>query len=231
MITTRRTSIEGARLVGVEVTDTLLLRAVGGARCLTIATGLRIGRGTDRGGTVLLPAAPRPKALWVAAAVLETTAPLTAALVAHGPRARDRRYTRAVTGAFGLTALTAALGLVFGDRGWLLAGPTIGVFAVTIVAGRALARDRYRALGHTWAGGYLVSRYGSVVRRHHNLSATAIIGWNLRATIWQRRLGLVTLAATTAAGRQRYPVPDVAVEEAVRFARVGPPGLIEQFLA
>ena len=91
--------------------------------------------------------------------------------------------------------------------------------------GPLLARDRYRALGHAWADGYLVSRYGSIVRRHNNLAARSIIGWNLRATIWQRRLGLVTLVATTAAGRQRYPVPDVERAEAVRFARAGVPGL------
>ena len=78
LITTRRTSIEHARLAGVEVQETLLLRLVGGARCLTIATGLRIGRGADRGGTILLPPAPRAEALRVAADVLETPAPADA---------------------------------------------------------------------------------------------------------------------------------------------------------
>jgi putative membrane protein len=230
LITTRRTSIEHARLAGVEVSDTLLLRSVGGARCLTIATGLRIGRGADRGGTVLLPAAPRPEALRVAAAVLETDEPLSTPLIHHGPRARARRYTRALLGAVLISVIAGLVGFAFGDRDQWLWIPAGLVLAVTGAIGIALARDRYRSLGHAWAGGYLVSRFGSIVRRHNNLTARSIIGWNLRATIWQRRLGLVTLVATTAAGKQRYPIPDVDRAEAVRFARGAVPGLLEQFL-
>jgi putative membrane protein len=231
LITTRRTSIEHARLAGVEVQETLLLRLVGGARCLTIATGLRVGRGADRGGTILLPPAPRAEAIRVAADVLETGDPLSASLVPHGPRARRRRFTRAIAGAVVITAAAGLLGFALGDRDWLLWGPVLAILAVTCGCGVALARTRYRALGHTWAAGYLVSRYGAIVRRHNNLAARSIIGWNLRATIWQRRQGLVTLVATTAAGRQKYPVPDVAQPEAVRFALGGVPGLLEQFLA
>ena len=76
-----------------------------------------------------------------------------------------------------------------------------------------------------------MSHYGSIVRRHNNVRARSIIGWNVRATFWQRRVGLVTLIATTAAGRQKYPVPDIDHEAAVSFARSGVPGLLEQFLA
>jgi putative membrane protein len=231
LITTRRTSIEHARLAGVEVSDTLLLRLVGGARCLTIATGLRIGRGADRSGTVLLPAAPRAEALKVAAAVLETGEPLSVALTAHGPKALRRRYSRAVIGALLIGVLAGLVDFLFGDRNQWLWGPAALILAVTATVGVALARDRYRSLGHAWADGYLVSRFGSIVRRHNSLTARSIIGWNLRATIWQRRLGLVTLVATTAAGKQRYPVPDVDRVEAVQFARAGVPGLLEQFLA
>jgi putative membrane protein len=231
LITTRRTSIEHARLAGVEVQETLLLRLVGGARCLTIATGLRTGRGADRGGTILLPPAPRADAIRVAADVLETSEPLSAPLIPHGPKARRRRFTRAIAGAVLITAIAGLGGFVLGDRDWLLWGPVLGILAVTCGCGVALARNRYRALGHAWAAGYLVSRFGAIVRRHNNLSARSIIGWNLRATIWQRRLGLVTLVATTAAGRQKYLVPDVAQPEAVRFALGGAPGLLEQFLA
>jgi len=230
LITTRRTSIEHARLAGVELSDTLLLRLVGGARCLTIATGLRIGRGADRGGTVLLPAAPRAEALRVGAAVLETPVPLTSELIGHGPRARRRRYTRALVGAALIAAAAAVLGYFLGDERWWLWGPVIAVFAVTGGVGVLLARDRYRSLGHAWAAGYLVSRFGSIVRRHNSLASRSIIGWNVRATFWQRRLGLVTLVATTAAGKQRYPIPDIDRAEAVRFARAGVPGLLEQFL-
>jgi putative membrane protein len=230
LLTTRRTSIDQARLAGVEVQETLLLRLVGGARCLTIAPGLRPGRGADRGGTILLPPAPRTEAIRVAAIVLGDEVPLSAELTAHGPAARRRRYTRALAGAVIITAVAAGAGYALGDRGWPFVAPVLAILIVTVAAGLALARDRYRALGHTWTGGYLVSRYGSIVRRHNNLARRSIIGWNLRATIWQRRLGLVTLTATTAAGRQKYPVPDLSRADAVDFARDGVPGLLEQFL-
>jgi putative membrane protein len=231
LITSRRTSIERSRLAGVELSETLLLRMVGGARCLTIATGLRMGRGSERGGTILLPAAPRSDAVRVAAAVLETDAPLVVELRSHGPRARRRRYLRANFGAVVITAIVGVVSWAFDDQGWWLGGPTIAVFVVTVIGGGALARDRYRSLGHGWAAGYLVSRFGSIVRRHNNLSVASIIGWNMRASIWQRRVGLLTLVATTAAGRQKYPVPDVDRSEAVRFVHAGTPALIEQFLA
>jgi putative membrane protein len=178
---------------------------------------------------VLLPAAPRPEALSVAAAVLGTAEPLSAALIAHGPKARRRRYTRAVIGAVLISVIAGLIGFAFGDRNQWLWGPALVALAVAAAGGVALARDRYRSLGHAWAAGYLVSRFGSIVRRHNNLTARSIIGWNLRATIWQRRLDLVTLVATTAAGKQRYPVPDVDRAEALRFARAGVPGLLEQF--
>jgi putative membrane protein len=101
---------------------------------------------------------------------------------------------------------------------------------VVIPAAAALAADRYAGLGHASAAGYLITRYGSVIRRQSAVSCTAIIGWNMRATVWQRRAGLTTLVATTAAGRQHYPIPDVAVAEAVRVGQRAVPGLLEQFL-
>ena len=58
LITTRSTTIEERRLRGVEFSEPLLLRAVGGARAIAITTGLRVGRGAERGGSILLPPAP-----------------------------------------------------------------------------------------------------------------------------------------------------------------------------
>jgi putative membrane protein len=230
LLTTRRTSIERARLAGVETSEPLLLRLVGGAKCLTIATGLRVGRGAERGGTVLLPPAPRAVAHSVASEVLGTGEPIESQLTAHGPRARQRRYVRTLAGAVLVSAIVTLVGTVLaGGDGALVTA--IVVVPVTMVAGVLLAADRYRSLGHTWSDGFLVTRFGSIVRRHNVLSASSIIGWNVRATIWQRRLGLVTLTATTAAGRQRYPVADIATRDAISFAAHGVPGLLEEFLA
>ena len=62
LITTRAITIEERRLRGVEISEPLLLRAVRGARCLAITTGLRVGRGAERGGSLLLPPGPRAEA-------------------------------------------------------------------------------------------------------------------------------------------------------------------------
>src|SRR5215469_6413456 len=58
LVTARATSIEESRLRGAELSEPLLLRAVGGARTLAITTGLRVGRGAERGGTMLMPPGP-----------------------------------------------------------------------------------------------------------------------------------------------------------------------------
>jgi putative membrane protein len=96
--------------------------------------------------------------------------------------------------------------------------------------GAVLAYDRYRSLGHALAGGILVTRAGSLVRRRSMLACDGIIGWNLRQSFFQRRAGLATLVATTAAGRQRYAVLDVPLDEAVRLADRALPDLLAPLL-
>ena len=91
--------------------------------------------------------------------------------------------------------------------------------------------DRFRSLGHAFADGYVVTRYGSVVRRRCALQAEGVIGWNLRASWFQRRLDLVSLRATTAAGRQSYTIVDISPAEAIRFADTAVPGLLTEFLS
>ena len=99
-----------------------------------------------------------------------------------------------------------------------------------MVAALALAADRYRSLGHAAAGTALVTRHGSLVRRRCALDTGGIIGWNLERSFFQRRAGLATLVATTAAGRQSYEVQDVEVDEAIRLAERLLPGLLDPFL-
>jgi putative membrane protein len=78
--------------------------------------------------------------------------------------------------------------------------------------------------------GRLVTRQGSLVRRRCVLACDGIIGWNLDRSFFQRLAGLSTLTATTAAGQQRYPVPDVDLHEALRLADEATPGLLTPFL-
>ena len=68
------------------------------------------------------------------------------------------------------------------------------------------------------------------MRRRSALSCEGIIGWNLERSFFQRRAGLATLVATTAAGRQRIDVQDVQLGEALRVAEALVPGLAGPFL-
>jgi putative membrane protein len=223
LITARATSIEERRLRGVELSQLLPLRAVGGARLLAVATGLRVGRGAERGGTLLLPACPAPVAVQVAGAVLDDPQlPMQSRLVAHGPAARRRRLVRAVVPAT-LSWLALLSGWWFGPVpvGWVLAG--LAVPALSLL----LAQDRYASLGHAVTGRYLVTRSGSLHRRRVVLESDGVIGWNLRQSFFQRRAGLLTMTATTAAGRQGYRITDVTPAAAYRIAG---PGLLAEFM-
>jgi putative membrane protein len=226
LITTRATSIEQRRLRGAEVSEPLLLRSVRGARCLAIATGLRVGRGAERGGEILLPPAPRAAAVSLAATVIGTDVPFTEALARHPIAARRRRVTRALAGSVVLV-VAAALGVGFGH--W----PVWVLVVTAVLAGAAipLGVDRYHSLGHALSGEYLVTRFGTIVRRRSALQTDGVIGWNIGRSYFQRRAGLASLTATTAAGRQQYKITDIGDAEAVAFANAAVPNLLTQFLA
>lgn len=215
VVSTRAITIEEKRLRGLEYSEPLTLRAVGGARLIAITTGLRVGWGSARGGSMVLPPAPRAVAKQVAGAVL---APLDVPLVRHDRKARNRRFTRA----FGVSTLVIGL-LVLLDLPW-----QVGLVLYPI--GAFLAVDRFRGLGHTVTNGYLISQFGSLVRRRYMLTAPAVIGWRLRQSVFQRRVRLVTVVATTAGGRQSYRIPDVGRSEALRITLAATPELVRPFL-
>jgi putative membrane protein len=210
----------------VELSEPLLLRAVRGARVLAIATGLRVGRGADRGGSILLPPAPRAVAVDVAGTVIGDAEPLTVALTRHGRRAGQRRFTRAVTVSTFLILIVLAFVLFAGTPWW-----AFWTALALLPVGALLASDRASSLGHALTADWLVSRHGSLIRRRYVLHTDAVIGWNLTTSVFQRRVGLTTLVATTAGGRQQYSIPDVGDAEAIRVARTVVPGLLEQFRA
>jgi putative membrane protein len=227
LLSTRATTISLGRLRGVEISEPLLLRTARGARCIAITTGLHVGRGAEREGSVLLPPAPRHVASAVAAEVLGIPERVcTGSLVQHGPIARRRRYIRALAGAALIVALIATATRLGHGSAWIWI-VSLGLLPVAA----ALAADRYRSLGHLLADGWLVTRVGSVIRRRSIISTDAIIGWRVHQTWFQRRLGLVTLTATTAAGRQRYSVQDVPVTQALAVAAAATSDLVLPFLA
>jgi putative membrane protein len=164
-------------------------------------------------------------AVRVAAAILRETDPVSARLARHGARAHRRRYTRLLLAWLPVPAILLVLSRLVPVPAW-----TWEVAVAMLPLGVALAHDRYRSLGHALAAGILVTSRGSLVRRRCMLRCDGIIGWNLERSFFQRRAGLATLVATTAAGRQGYPVQDVPLTEAIRLADEAVPGLLTPFL-
>lgn len=235
LFTTRQTTLDLSRLRGATVKEPLLLRLAGGAELEAIMTGTSPRQ-------KLLPQAPRaavdrtlaqlltsrsrrgttasasnhtaPQQLWddpVTAA-----APALVALEQHGPRARRRRYTRAFIPVWILLATLAAI---------LLAGldvpPWAWVVPVIVALGAAaLAHDRYRGLGHAVIPSdgarpvWLITRHGSLDRDRDCLEAPGVIGWTVRQTFFQRRAGLATVIAASAAGKKKYSIVDLPIERA-----------------
>ena len=62
------------------------------------------------------------------------------------------------------------------------------------------------------------------------LQRAGVIGWTVRQSYFQRRAGLITLTAITAAGEGAYHVHDADLGEALTFAEQAVPGLLTPFL-
>jgi putative membrane protein len=229
LLTTRSISLDEARLRGIEVAEPLLLRAAGGARLHAVTTGL-VGAEESRGqgADALMPPAPAGQAQRVAAAVLtETRAPTDhVPLHAHPRAARRRRHTRALAAG----ALAAAAVLVVHLAGDGVPVAAWAAPALLAAVATTYAVDTYRSLGHALAGRFLVVRRGSLARRTVALQRTGVIGWTVRTSPFQRRLGLSTVVATTAAGRGSYPLVDVDAADGLRVADEAVPGLLAPFL-
>ncbi|WP_194815770.1 PH domain-containing protein [Nocardia sp. XZ_19_385] len=226
LFTTRQITMDLARLRGATVKEPLLLRLAGAAELEAIMVG-------EKPKLTLLPQAPRAAVERTlaellaprpgrnsgdqsAVAAVRTTVQATAPLVAHGPVARRRRHSRALTPAVLLALLLVLLriGGVQLSLWWLL------LPGVLVVLGAALAEDRYRGLGHTVipatgdSPAWLITRSGSLDRARDCLEAPGIIGWTVRQSFWQRRSGVATVIAATAAGKKRYLVIDIPLDQA-----------------
>lgn len=214
LLTRRSLSVSEQRLRGVEVSEPVLLRAGGGAQTRALSAGLT----RDAQGGVLQPPVPRAEAHRVAS--LAASAPpeeiTRAPLRQHPPAARRRRLTRAL----GPTIVVVAAAFAVDAH-------VLGPVALVLLPVLALVGwDRARVLGHTLTCGYLVARQGSIVRRTVALQRGGVIGWKVRQSPFQRRAGVVTLEAVTAAGRGAYAVPDVAPAEAVALMAAVTPDVV-----
>lgn len=230
LTTTRSISIEERRLRGVDVVEPLGVRLAGAARVDAVATGMTQQKEDDKTDhKTLLPAAPKAIADRLAADVLrEEVSPTEAArLIGHPRAAYGRRLRWSYGSAAAFIAVLLILGLwltpVFLHLAWI---------AAVVLAPTAflLARDAYRSLGHALSGDYLVARSGTIRRSTVALQRDGVIGWTIKQSVFQRRAGLVTLTATTAAGHGGYSVYDAAAGEGLLFAREAVPDLLEPFL-
>ncbi|HZC90828.1 MAG TPA: PH domain-containing protein [Mycobacterium sp.] len=221
----RERTYDMSRLRGGTLRQPLLVRAFGGGRLDAVMTGVH-GAGES---SVLLPPCPVSTAESVLTELVGDVDVVLGPLRGHGRRAASRRWTR-------------ALGLP------LLAGVALAL--VTLLMGRSavpvwlwpawiaatawcalLAADRVGALGHRVDGRWVVMRAGSLERRRDCLATAGIIGWTVRQSPFQRRAGVATLVAATAAGHKRYPLIDVPETEVWAVAAQASPWVAESIWA
>ncbi|MFF0542861.1 PH domain-containing protein [Nocardia thailandica] len=236
LFTTRQITLDMARFRGATIDEPLLLRLARAGQLEMIMTGenprqklvpqaprtavartldelLDTRRGPDAGGG--------PRGQRISGATLGTVD-----LVPHGPVARKRRYTKAAWPAAGAyLAVLVALLLGADPPPWIWSVPA----AFTVIMA-ALAEDRYRGLGHRVLPGadgpaWLVTRRGSLDRSRDCLEARGVVGWTVKQTFWQRRSGVATVVAATAAGKKAYPVIDLPLDQAWALIEATTPGL------
>jgi putative membrane protein len=242
LLTTRQITLDLARFRGATVNEPLLLRLAGAAELEAIMVGTNPRQ-------KILPQAPR----WAVERTLaELLAPRgagnsdaapndpnrpntgrdnasrlgSAPLAAHGPAAHRRRYSRALVPILLVAAamlIISLAGVEYSAWWWLLP-----VIAAVIAA--ALAEDRYRGLGHTvlpatdHSPAWLITRAGALDRDRDCLEAPGVIGWTVRQSFWQHRSGVATVVAATAAGKKRYLVIDIPIDQAWALIEAVTPG-------
>lgn len=224
LFTTREVHRDVARMRGVQIAEPVLWRWMGVTDTTVITTGL--DEWSMSQPSAVIPRGPRKAATEVAAAVLEAPDdPLSLPLRVHPRAALRRRMWWAALSSALVTAVLAGVatsGLIPAVLIW--SGPAS--LPLTLLA----AWIAYRALGHALAAEHVVLRAGLVSRATAVLQRSAVSTIAVRESVLQRRLGLRTVSAMTAAGYGAYEAPDIDADDAVAFAVEAAPGLLEPFL-
>jgi putative membrane protein len=214
----REHTFDMRRLRGGTLRQPLLVRLLGGARLDAVMTGVA-GAGE---ASLLLPPCPAATAESVLTDLIDDVNAVSGPVRSHGAAATRRRWTRGlvfpVLVAAGLAVAAAFVPVPV--WAWILV-------AVLALCCAALAADRARALGHRVDGRWLVARAGSLDRRRDCIAAEGIIGWTVRQTFFQRRAGVATLIAATAAGVKNYRVIDAPAELSWSIAGEASPWVAE----
>ncbi|MBC7276817.1 PH domain-containing protein [Nocardioides sp.] len=224
LTSTRATTVEEAKVRGATSTVGPLIGLAGGADLNLLTTGL------DDNFPAVLPTAPESVVSTVGRDILGEDA-FSAELTGHGPRPRRRYWFRALFGTVIVTALALVPTVLIGIYGdlwlWWLPVAALVIALVLELLGAELA---HRHLGHALTDRYLVVRSGSFTTVRTTLQTEGIIGWRVRQTYFDRRLGLAQVTAMTAAGREYVEVPDVPLETAVALATAATPRTVSEFV-
>ncbi|KGM13389.1 PH domain-containing protein [Cellulomonas bogoriensis] len=218
LTTTTSTTVEEARIRGVRLVEPLLVRWLRGANLQAWATGV------GAGGTVnLLPTAPREVATAVGRSVLEPPPgpdPLTVRTRRHGRVAHRRLFIGAVID----TAVLLGLAwLVAAWRGW---EPPWALLAAGLLAwSGTVAQLEHLWRGYALVGEHLVVTTGALRHRRVVLQTRGVLGWAISQSVLQRRVGLATLTATTAAGPGFVRIRDVTLADAQALAVAATPDM------
>lgn len=232
LLTTRSVSLEEQRIRGVVVTERLLVRWFGGAE-LSVQSS---GEGSSDAS--VLPTAPREVVLEVGSAVLGDRAPLLVPASGHPVGALRRRlwWGSWPAGGLLLVTLVARAGGIPTDVGaWLHDALTwsrvLPVAVVVALWGLVAGWLAYRHLGHAVTERHLVRTHGIFSLRRQVLETDGIIGWVITRSVFQRRIGLATLVATTASGEEAVAICDLDVSEAYAVAAACTPATLAPFIA
>jgi uncharacterized membrane protein YdbT with pleckstrin-like domain len=210
LLTRRHTELEVDRIRGGTLSEGLGMRWVRAARVNALVTGL--GQANRRGQ--LLPLGPRPEALRLLGRLVEDPGPLTG----HPPAALRRRLVRALAAGLLVTAAGVWAAAVLGW--WWV--PVVGV--VLTALGVPMGIGRYRALGHGAGPRSFSVRSGWLVREQAVLQRRAVVGWQVRQSVFQRRAGLATVVACVGAGSGGYAAVDMAAAEVPAFTAAASSG-------
>ncbi|GAB3879282.1 PH domain-containing protein [Terrabacter terrigena] len=225
LLTSRETSIDATRIRGLRLDEPLGLRLVDARRLKVVTTGLAHEQGGGGAGADwLCPPAPASVVTPLAALIRPDEAAVSGPVVGHGPAARRRRLTRAL-----VPTAVLAVALVVARSVWDWSPAILVLVPLLLAAALALGLDRSRALGHAVTPDHLVTRHGSLDRQRVVLDRPGIIGWTVQQSPFQRRAGVATLVATTAAGAQHYDIVDVPVERAYAVLAAVSPELVREF--
>lgn len=218
LISTVAATLERKRVRGIQLHEPVLMRLPGGAKLRAVATG------TDK-NPVLLPPAPRVEAIRVADDVLGRAGATETPLVAHGPAARRRRYTRALLAA--VIPVVAFVVLAVVARGWWALLPVAGAVGAVLLS-IVLAGIRYANLGSVAHGDIVVLGAGTLARTRTVLEYDGVIGFVTTESLFQRRARVATLTIATAAGA--FGAVDVTGDRAAATARTVEPEIVREFL-